>query len=316
VDRLDNPVRRYRWGSAWDIPALLGVPPDGSPVAELWTGAHSAVGCGSPIAAMFAGGCRAEWDCQARECGDDAVGHTGGVSPFAVEALTEGVRAVTRDPVRAAMFCDIGGTLGPVVDRADDAQAPGAVSRLLGALGRRYACDTLGPRLTAALGLWRGPVCRFAAARDTRELRVLRIRIGDKGPIAAFHWRGVPDEDAALGYLPGRRGGGGGGGAPVQWGRKVLDVRPPVPIEKGQSVRDLVGASLPHVAFFGGSDVTDLDAFDVLDALVAAGRLDSSVRVGVRSAEGPGDMVIRADLLADGVEGFAGVLEGLLRAVR
>jgi hypothetical protein len=136
---------------------LLGVPPGGSPIAELWTAAHSAVGCGSPIAAMFAGGCRAEWDCQARECGDDAVGHTGGVSPFAVEALTEGVRAVTRDPVRAAMFCDIGGTLDPVVDRADDAQAPGAVSRLLGALGRRYACDTLGPRLTAASGYGEAP---------------------------------------------------------------------------------------------------------------------------------------------------------------
>jgi mannose-6-phosphate isomerase len=40
VDPLDNPVRRYQWGSAWDIPALLGVPPDGSPIAELWMGAH------------------------------------------------------------------------------------------------------------------------------------------------------------------------------------------------------------------------------------------------------------------------------------
>jgi trehalose 6-phosphate phosphatase len=168
------------------------------------------------------------------------------VSPFAVEAPAEGVRALTRDPVRAAVFGEIDGTLGPVVDRADDAQAPGAVPRLLGALGRRYAWVARvwgSPRLTAALGQWRGPVCRFAAARDTRELRVLRIRIGDKGPIAAFHWRGVPDEDAALGHLPGRRGGGGGGGAPVQWGRKVREVRPPVPIEKGQSARDLVGVS-------------------------------------------------------------------------
>jgi hypothetical protein len=57
---------------------------------------------------MLAGGCRAEWDRDARERGD-AVGHTGGVSPFAVEALAEGVRALTRDPARAAVFCDIDG---------------------------------------------------------------------------------------------------------------------------------------------------------------------------------------------------------------
>jgi hypothetical protein len=91
----------------------------------------------------------------------------------------------------------------------------------------------------------------------------------------------------------------------------VLEVRP-VPIGKGQSVGDLVGASRPHVAFFGGSDVTRLDVFDVLDAPVADGRPGSAMRVGVRSAEGPRDMVMRAG----GAEGFARVLEGLLRATR
>ena len=95
----------------------------------------------------------------------------------------------------------------------------------------------------------------------------------------------------------------------------MLGVRPPVPIEKGQSVRDLA-ASRPHVALFGGSEVTRLDVFDVLDAPVADGRPGSAVRVGVRSAEGPRDTVIGASLLAGGAEGFAGALEGLLRAAR
>jgi mannose-6-phosphate isomerase len=40
MDRLDNPVRRYAWGSARDIPDFLGVPADGGPQAELWMGAH------------------------------------------------------------------------------------------------------------------------------------------------------------------------------------------------------------------------------------------------------------------------------------
>jgi hypothetical protein len=49
----------------------------------------------------------------------------------------------------------------------------------------------------AALKQWRSPICRFAAARDARELRMLRIRIEHKSPITAFRRRGAPGEDAA-----------------------------------------------------------------------------------------------------------------------
>jgi mannose-6-phosphate isomerase len=40
MDRLDNDVRTYTWGSLTAIPALLGVPPTGEPQAEMWMGAH------------------------------------------------------------------------------------------------------------------------------------------------------------------------------------------------------------------------------------------------------------------------------------
>jgi mannose-6-phosphate isomerase len=39
---LDNPVKPYAWGSATELPRLLGVPPTGRPQAELWMGAHPA----------------------------------------------------------------------------------------------------------------------------------------------------------------------------------------------------------------------------------------------------------------------------------
>jgi mannose-6-phosphate isomerase len=42
ADLLDNPVRSYAWGSATEIPRLLGVEPTGRPQAELWMGAHPA----------------------------------------------------------------------------------------------------------------------------------------------------------------------------------------------------------------------------------------------------------------------------------
>ncbi|MFL6128838.1 MAG: mannose-6-phosphate isomerase, class I [Mycobacteriales bacterium] len=42
IDRLDNPIRPYAWGSATAIPELLGLPATGAPQAELWLGAHPA----------------------------------------------------------------------------------------------------------------------------------------------------------------------------------------------------------------------------------------------------------------------------------
>lgn len=42
MDRLDNPVRTYAWGSTTAIPELLGTEPTGEPQAELWMGAHPA----------------------------------------------------------------------------------------------------------------------------------------------------------------------------------------------------------------------------------------------------------------------------------
>ncbi|MGK5530183.1 mannose-6-phosphate isomerase, class I [Streptomyces sp. URMC 129] len=40
MDRLNNTVRTYAWGSATAIPELLGTEPTGEPQAELWMGAH------------------------------------------------------------------------------------------------------------------------------------------------------------------------------------------------------------------------------------------------------------------------------------
>ncbi|MER5185136.1 mannose-6-phosphate isomerase, class I [Streptomyces sp. NPDC002896] len=40
MDRLDNTIRPYAWGSTTAIPELLGVEPTGEPQAEMWMGAH------------------------------------------------------------------------------------------------------------------------------------------------------------------------------------------------------------------------------------------------------------------------------------
>lgn len=270
------------------------------------------------------------------------------MSAPAADAPAEALWPLTGDPAHAAVLCDIDGTLAPIVDRPADARVPERVSRLLGELGRSYACvacvsgraarearrivgegsivyaglhgaEMLAPgearaRLAPAVAAWEGRVRSFAAERDTETLRRLGIRIEDKGPIAAFHWRQAPDEEAARAQLRGVARAAEAAGLATQTGRKVLEVRPPVPIDKGQAVRELVASSGARAALYGGDDATDLDAFTALDALVAAGGLDAAVRVGVRSAEGPPAIVARADLAVDGPAGFARLLERLLPA--
>src|SRR5687767_1372981 len=262
------------------------------------------------------------------------------------ETLAAALRPLTEDPSQAAILCDIDGTLAPIVRRAEEAHVPGTASRLLGRAARRYrlvACisgraaadarrlvgvggivyagshgaELLEPgetraRISPAFESWAGRVEQFAADRDDPELRGLRVRIERKGPIIAFHWRDVPDEDAARTRLEGFAREAEAAGLDFHWGRKVLEIRPPVPVDKGQAVRELVERSGVRSALFGGDDATDLDAFAALDSLVADGTLEHAVKIGVRSEEGPAAIVEQADHAVDGTEGFVAVLETLL----
>ena len=259
--------------------------------------------------------------------------------------LAEALGPLRADPARAAVFVDIDGTLAPIVKRAEDAHVPEATSRLLATIARRYGCvacisgraATEARRLvgvgaivyagshgaelleagansaTMAPGLAEhaGEVRAFVAERDRKDLRLLRVRIEDKGPIMAFHWRGAPDEGAAQARIEQVAEEAKAAGLHVHWGRKVLEVRPPVTISKGQAVRSLVERCASRTALFGGDDTTDLDAFAALDWLVSAGQLDHRVLVGVRSDEGPAAIVARADIVVDGIEGFVEVLSAL-----
>jgi len=249
------------------------------------------------------------------------------------------------NPSEAAILSDVDGVLAPIVPRAEDAHVREETSVLLGRLARRYGCvacisgrsvadvrrlvgvggiayagshgaelllpGSSRPRTIPAFKSWESRVRRFARGQDTPELRRVRARIEDKGPIVAFHWRGAPDEDAARTHLEGLAQEAETAGFATHWGRKVLEVRPPVPIDKGQAVRELVTHANARTALYAGDDVTDLDAFDAFDELVAEGRVTAAVRVGIASDEGPRAIVDRADLVVEGTDGFARVLAAL-----
>lgn len=261
-----------------------------------------------------------------------------------VETLAEALRPLIERPSAAAVFCDIDGTLAPIVERAEDAAVPDVTSRLLARIARRYGCvacisgrssaearrivgvggiayagshgaELLLPgqtqaRLIPAFETWAPRVHEFALSFDSPEFRMLRVRIEDKGPIVAFHWRGARDEEKAHTLLEGIAAEAEAAGLFVHWGRKVLEIRPPVPVHKGQAVHELLGRR-PDVrtALFGGDDATDLDAWEVLGDLRRDGALDEVVCVGIRSSEGPRAITERADLVVEGPAGFVQVLE-------
>ena len=144
------------------------------------------------------------------------------------------------------------------------------------------------------------------------ELHRLRVRAEDKDQIAAFHWRGAPDEEAAEAAVRRIAERAEAEGLVVHWGRKVLEVRPTVQVDKGRGVRRLLREADVDAAVYVGDDTTDLDAFRGLRALVEEGRLGTAVCVGVRSDETPPELEQEADLLVDGPAGVRGMLEALL----
>ncbi|WP_405614645.1 mannose-6-phosphate isomerase, class I [Streptomyces sp. NBC_00076] len=86
MDRLDNTIRPYAWGSATAIPRLLGVEPTGEPQAEMWMGAHpgapSRTGRGTLVEVVEAD--------PERELGAPAVAKFGPRLPFLLKILAAG----------------------------------------------------------------------------------------------------------------------------------------------------------------------------------------------------------------------------------
>ncbi len=267
----------------------------------------------------------------------------------AAATLVEALEPIRSDPTHAAVLLDIDGTLAPIVRHAADAHVPEATRTLLIEIAKRYqvvgcvsgrrastarqivAIGTIAyvgnhggellrpgatrPELDPAVAAWAERVRRFAARAYTSEHQRLRVRSEDKDVISAFHWRGAPDEGAAavaVGEIARRAREEG---FAVHWGRKVLEVRPPVELDKGLGIAALLRsppAPVTRAAVYVGDDTTDLDAFRGLRSLVESKALASAVCVAVSSDEAPPELAREADLMIDGTGGVRELLEALL----
>jgi len=224
-------------------------------------------------------------------------------------------------PEEAAILLDVDGTLAPIAARPELASVPDETRAELSRLLARYALVAAvsgrtgedaarivgveGPVYVGVHGLelapdaerWRGPLHEFAES--------VEWPVEDKGLAIVFHYRGEQDEEAALERLRDVAADARELGLVPQFGRKVLEVRPPVEADKGTAVRMLLEERGLGRALYAGDDTTDLDAFRGLDGLELA------VRVAVASPEGPQELVEAADLVVDSPQELVGLLARL-----
>src|ERR1700733_378331 len=83
---------------------------------------------------------------------------------------------------------------------------------------------------------WVRRIQEFGREADTADARKRRVRLEDKGAIVAFHWRGARDEEAAKAVVDSIAERAQAAGLRTHWGRKVLEVRPPIKIDKGAGI--------------------------------------------------------------------------------
>jgi trehalose 6-phosphate phosphatase len=224
-------------------------------------------------------------------------------------------------PEASAVLLDVDGTLAPIVSRREDAAVPEPTRAVLSELAERYAlvaCISGRPEDDArrvvgvagvvyvgehGLGLdpgasaWQDSIDRLVAESGREPERKLFS--------VAFHYRTAADEQAAIAELRSVERRAVELGLRPRWGRKVLEVLPPVDTDKGTVVRALLRERGLRRALYAGDDATDLDAFRGLDGL------DLAVRVAVVSDEGPSDLGRAADVIVGGTEALGELLRRL-----
>ena len=227
-------------------------------------------------------------------------------------------------PGEAGLFLDFDGVLAPIVDRPEDAAPPAETRAELVRLVGRYALVAVvsgrasedvqgrvtvdgvvcvgshGLELEPQADRWRRVLAAFAADAPwpPEEVEV-------KGLALAFHFRGRPDEREAVRALDAIADRAREEGLVARYGRKILEVLPPVGSHKGTAVRALLEERGLRRALAAGDDTTDIDSFAALDGLEVA------VRVAVASPEAPSALLDAADLVVDSPAKFLAVLHSL-----
>jgi trehalose 6-phosphate phosphatase len=239
-----------------------------------------------------------------------------------------------------AVCLDFDGTIAPIVEDPAAARPLPGIVELLGPLADRYAAVALisGRPATYLASHAAAPEVRYLGMYGLEEIVEGRVQVDprleaarpaveaarrelaadpavtecgahleDKRYAVAVHTRRVADPGRwadPIGQAAARVAARHG--LEVVPGRMVWELRPQVRSDKGDAVRRVAAESGARRLVVVGDDLGDLPAFAV------AAEAGDGLRVAVRSAEAPTELLAAADLTLDGAEGVREFLEHLL----
>lgn len=245
-----------------------------------------------------------------------------------------------------ALFTDVDGTISPIAPTPETARLLPGVRELLerarnafdyvvavsgraaenaramvGVQGIAYIGNHGFERLTpegtlvilpAALP-YRGALDETLAAIE-RDLapRLRGLRIEPKGVTASVHVRNTPDPLAAEEAVYARAAElARGNGLRVTRGKMVVELRPPVEVDKGVAIEEVIRSRGLRGAFYLGDDRTDMDAFRALRRLTRDG-VCLGVAVAVLQSEAPAGLAEAADVVLPSIDAVPAFLRWLL----
>jgi trehalose-phosphatase len=223
------------------------------------------------------------------------------------------------DPAGSAILLDVDGVLAPIAPLPELAAVPEATLALLRGLIDRYrlvACVSGrsladvrrmvplpgllaagnhgleldagdGPGLVPGAEAWLPRVDAAASALEARAHACGGL-VERKGATLTVHWRQARGERAAGVLETAAIEVARAEGLRTRPARMAIELRPPLPFDKGSAVRALLAARPCARSLYAGDDTTDLDAFAVVD-----------VSIAVVSDEAPPGLTEAADLVVE-----------------
>ena len=253
------------------------------------------------------------------------------------------IEAVAADPAAAALVLDFDGVLAPIVEDPETSAIPeraaaslaqlaaslGTVAvisgrpasflvdkvrvagiRLLGSYGMEQVKGGNG-QLSPAAAAWLGAVAEAREALVGLLGTLPGVRIEAKPASVAVHWRQAADRDAAAAEVESATAQvAAATGLRLEPGKLVIELRPPIDVDKGSAVADLIREARPGVTVYAGDDLGDLPALRVVRQ---AGGYALAVDHG---AETDAALPAVADEVIAGTDAFADWLAELARAIQ
>ncbi|MFQ6019380.1 MAG: trehalose-phosphatase, partial [Dehalococcoidia bacterium] len=240
------------------------------------------------------------------------------------------------------LISDIDGTLSPIAPTPRETSVPEAIRHLLGGLlsrgvfvalitGRTVAearglvgLDGLAYAGNHGLSIWmdgREEVAPEAARYEDEARRVLEelrglnipgVWLEDKGPVIGLHYRLAEDAAAArAAILSEVQASPAAKRFRVVEGRMILELRPPVAVDKGTALARLAQRWGLGGLLCLGDDTTDIDMFRSARELTGVG----AACIAVESEEANSQVLAGAQYSVKGVGGVEWLLSEVLRAL-